>query len=123
MKHDGSESEAYWKTLGLAVGTVPDYEVPGPAGVALKMLLVLLHSTLFLGRSSQLSCSSDCDWEILAPGFPAIEPQKEAGRQEGEEKSIQYTEPILFAQATCSLNVAEAKLHQGSLSYYADHQN
>lgn len=52
------------QNLGLAVGTVPDYGVPGPAAAALKLLFVLLHSTLFLGRSSQLSCSSGCDWEI-----------------------------------------------------------
>lgn len=30
MKHDESECEACWKTLGLAVSTVPDSGAPGP---------------------------------------------------------------------------------------------
>lgn len=61
MKHNGSESEACWKNLGLAVSTIPDCGAPGPAGLSLKLLLALLHATLFLQRSSWLSCSSDCD--------------------------------------------------------------
>lgn len=31
MKHDESEAEACWKTLGLAVSTIPDSGAPGPA--------------------------------------------------------------------------------------------
>lgn len=116
MKHDGSESEACWKNLGLAVSTIPDSGAPGPAGLSLKLLLVLLHATPFLRRSSRLSCSSDCDWEILAPGCPAIEPQKKAGRRE-EEKNQSSTQSLSSLRSQYAHSVAEAKMHHGSLFY------
>lgn len=110
-EHMKRESEACWRNRGLAVSTVPDSGAPGQVSLALKLLLVLLHVTLLLRRSKRLSCSSGSDWKILAPGHPAIEPQKEAGQPE-EEKNQSSAQSLSSLLSQPARSVAEAEMQK-----------
>lgn len=101
MKHD--ESGACWKTPGLAGSTIPDSGAPGPAESG---------SEAAFGFAACDSVPPEIQTTLLQFRQQLRDPfswmssywTTKGGRAARGEKSIQYTEPILSAQLTCSLS-------------------